>query len=273
MNVTNLPEFSYRAHLFGPFTVLHRDDFLGTGAAPGLAAARTLLKWFLIHPGVRFSVIELADVIAPGAINPRSRLNRTLHYLRDYLEPHRVDRSSRFIHGAGCGYLFEPASAWSVDYWWAKSLINTASRSREAGDLDDAIGDLEKLARLEDKVFLPEEIYDDTFAETRAAQESACKEANRTLLELYLSTRRLPQALAGGLAMLDQDPYAEEAANAVAVAHARGGDRIAAVQSLMEFRTRLGQDLQIRPSGDLRQLEEELRTGAPLTCLAGEPMS
>lgn len=269
-DVTILREVSYQAHLFGPFTVLHRGEPLSTGAAPGLAAARTLLKWFLIHPEVRFSVSELADVVSSDTSNPRNRLNRTLHYLRDYLEPNRVDRSSSYIRSAGCGYLFEPGGDWWVDHWWARSLINKAVASRAAGDLDAAIGHLEGLAHLEGKVFLPEEIYDDTFAEARTAQETACKEAGRTLLELYLSTSRLPQALAGGLAMLDQDPYAEEAASTVALAHARGGDRMGAVQSLMEFRIRLGQDLQTRPSDDLLQLEEELRVGELPTGLSDD---
>ncbi|MGY4719586.1 BTAD domain-containing putative transcriptional regulator [Naumannella cuiyingiana] len=264
---------SYSARLFGPFTVLRGDRPLGTaGAAPGLTAARTLLKWFLIHPGVRFSPEELAEVIAPGRSNPRNRLNRTLHYLRDYLEPDREGRPSTFIHNTDSGYRFDPAERWQVDYWQARLLIIKARQTRSRGDVDNAIHQLETLAQMDAMVFLPEDIYDDAFAETRAAHESACHEARLTLLNLYLTTQRLPQALAGGLALLDQDPYDESAAEAVAVAHALGGNRIAAIQSLLEFRARLTDDMRIRPSDDLLRLEHQLRSGAPIrTAPDGRP--
>lgn len=223
------------------------------------------MKWFLLYPEVHFTVSELVDVLAPGTSNPRSRLNRTLHHLRDYLEPDRGGRSSTFVQSTPTGYRFEPDGMWEVDYWEAKTFVCSASRATRLGDFEVAIRHLEQLTQLDSKVFLPEEIYDDAFGEIRSRQESACQEARTALLELYLSAERLPQALAEGLVMLERDPYNEAAATAVALAHAKGGDRIAAIQSLMEFRTGLQDELQIEPSEDLEKLEQRLRSGEPIS--------
>lgn len=255
----------YTARMFGPFTVLRDGETIGSGgSAPSLTAARTLLKWFLIHPQVSFSSDELADVIAPGKSNPRNRLNRTLHALRDYLEPDRGDRSSVFIKKTGAGYVFDPGGSWEVDFWQARRLISAARQARQAGDIEAAIRDLETVAQLDARVFLPEDIYTEAFADTRAAQERACRDARVSLLRLYLSSDMLPQALASALAMLDQDPYDEAAVMTVAVAHAMGGDRFAGIQILLEFRDRLNEDLGISPSSDVHRLVDHLRSGDPI---------
>lgn len=256
----------YSAQMFGPFTVLRDGQPIGSSKpAPSLTAARTLLKWFLIHPRVQFSTDELAEVIGPGKPNPKNRLNRTLHALRDYLEPDRGDRASAFIHSTGGGYLFDPGDCWEVDFWQARSLIAAARQSRRAGDVESAIRDLEVVAQLDARVFLPEDIYSEAFAGTRAAQESACHKAKVSLLRLYLSTHMLPQALASGLAILDHDPYDEAAVMAVAVAHAMGGDSFGGIQMLLEFRERLREDLGISPSSDVQRLVNHLRSGQPIT--------
>lgn len=248
----------YRAQLFGPFRILRNNQPLGSAGAPGLTAARTLLKWFLLHPGAPWSSAQLTALGAVGG-SPAPRLHRTLHYLRDYLEPDRGRRDSSFIRRQPGGYLFDPAGRWAVDVWEVRALVEAADQAQDRGDAEGAITVLKELKRLGGQTFLPEDLYDPTFAEVRTALEATDQEAQRRLLRLYLDTDRLSLALAHGLELQGADPYDEQIVRGVALAHARGGNRLAGLRVLIAFRERLAAELGVAPAAELLALEARLR--------------
>lgn len=250
----------YSAYFFGAFHVLRDDSPLGSGS-PGLATARTVLKWFLLHPNIRFEASELADLLCDDSANPtaRSRLNRAIHYLRRYLEPTSRAHPSRFIRRINKTYIFDPDGSWQVDLWDLDAAIETAHAASMRGDLETELAILESLAHHGEMTFMPADLYNDTFAEVRAAYEGICHSAQERILKLYIDSGRLAQALQTGLEILDREPYDECAAWAVAMAHAAGGDRISALRALRTFRHRLQHEMAARPGIGLIELEERLQ--------------
>lgn len=270
---TGTPETSrYRAQLFGPFQVLRDDLALGPAGAPGLTAARTLLKWFLLHPGTPWSPAELTELGSSGS-TPPPRLHRTLHYLRDYLEPERGRRDSTFIRRQPGGYVFDPADRWEVDVWQVHAMVGAAGQARDRGDPEQAIEILEEIKRLDARTFLPGDLYDPTFADIRTALEATGQKAQRLLLGLYVDTGRLSLALAHGLEMREADPYDEQAARAVALAHARGGNKVAGLRVLIEFSERLEAELGVSPTPELVDLLNHLRRCATQPVRPPAPVS
>lgn len=251
----------YTAYLFGSFQVYKDRAPLGSGA-PGLSAASTLLKWFLLHPEVTMRTRDLLLVLdGYPDDSSRARLNRTLHYLRKYLEPCPAGGSSTFIKNCSTGYTFEPAGQWTVDLWDVEAMLARARRAREVGDVEDEVLALESLAHLEELAFLPGDLYNDTFSEARLDAAQKCHDSRDRLLELYISTERAAQALQLGLATMEQEPYSEYAAWAVASAHAHAGDPVSAIRTLVDFRNRLQQDLGSSPGPLIVELEAGLRCG------------
>lgn len=247
----------FRAQLFGPFQIYRDGMPLGARGAPCLSAARTLLKWFLLHPGRSWSASELAAACSPSTGPPR--LHRTLHALRDYLESQRGRGGSSFIRRQCGGYAFHPSGRWEVDVWQADASVAAATRARDRGDPELAIGILEDLKQVNARTFLPEDLYDPTFADVRRDVDATGLHADRLLLGLYVEAGHLSRALAHGLEMFQAAPYDEYAVHALAQAHLRGGNRIAGLRLLIDFSERLQAELGVSPAPELVELQDLLR--------------
>ncbi|WP_369212138.1 AfsR/SARP family transcriptional regulator [Streptomyces flavofungini] len=251
----------YEAWLFGPFRVHRQGAPLGDPRG-GRAAARTLLKWFLLNPGQEFRDRELAEVLWPGGTGNRAnRLHVTQHSLRRVLEPELASRQpSRFIRSDPNGrYWFEPADCWWTDADDVALVTRSARAAHRAGDTATATECYERLLAYYDRGFLPEEVYQDAFAPFRAVHEHGHEETLLHLLRLHRRAGHLYEGLTCAMRVLDRDPYSEEAATAAVEIHLEQGSLTGAVSQLEQFVRTLSEDLGVAPSPRLLALRERVR--------------
>lgn len=251
----------YEARLFGPFRVLRDEVPVGGPAGLGRASARTLLKWFLLNPGTSMTRVELARLLWPDLdleVGQR-RIYSTLHYLRRFLEPELCARQpSSFIRSVDGRYWFDPARRWFTDVASIGQLVAEARSARNSGDTEGAIRALEGVLDCYRQTFLPEDVYDDRFANARASFDVTHDDAQRLLLELYLASELDDKALGCGLALLERDPYSEVAVAAIARVYLRQGNPAAASQQLDHYRSHLARDLGAQPGPQVCRLEHHL---------------
>ncbi|MGY2063869.1 AfsR/SARP family transcriptional regulator, partial [Nocardia gipuzkoensis] len=166
-------------HLFGPFRLSRDGDPLDEVAGLGRASARTLLKWFLLHPGVRIGSRELCELLWPGRGGNVNRLHVTLHHLRHLLEPNLAARHpSTFLRSDGKGlYWFDFADRWWTDVIEVDRLYAAGKAAEADGDSENAIDAYEALLAYHHRTFLPENLFDAAFDSARAAHEVLHRDA------------------------------------------------------------------------------------------------
>ncbi len=256
----------YEAHCFGPFRV-RRDGTALPDADFRRGTAKTLLKWFLLNPGVRAGGRELCEALWPDRPTASSSrlLHVTLHDLRHALEPALAARqASTFICSDGAGrHWFDDAGCWRVDVDEADRVSAQAAQAERNADHDAAIASYERLLGYYEQTFLPENIYDDTFACQRATREVAEADVLRRLLLLYLAEGLDHKALTLGLAMQERDPHSEEAIAAIAEVNLRQGNSLAARWHLEGFLRGLHQDTGLKPGPRLLGLWQTVNAPTP----------
>lgn len=253
----------FTARFFGPFQVLRNGVPLDDAAGLGRTSARTLLKWFLLNPGVRVESPELYELLWPvrrARSNP-NRLHVTLHYLRHLLEPGLNTREpSTFIRSDHKGlYWFDFADRWRTDALEVDQLLAAGRDADTAGDLEQAIRSYEILMDYYERTFLPENLFDEAFAAPRTAYEVAHREVEMRLLQLYLVRGLNHKALPIALSALDRDPYSEAAAVAIAEVSLRQGNTLAARTQLAGYLETIRRELGVNPSGHALRLWERIQ--------------
>ena len=251
----------YEARFFGPFRVLLDGRSLGDRAWRR-ASARTLLKWFLLNPGELFRSSELYELLWPGQshANNLNRIHVTLHHLRRVLEPGLSRRQqSTFIRSDRNGrYRFDFSDCWWVDAFEVQSLSKAAKAARKRGDALAGISMYRQLLDYYEQTFLPEDLYEDTFATFRATHDRDYDDALHQLLKLYLGTGDSYAALSCAMRILDRDPYSEDAVSAIVQLNLRQGNITGALLHLEEFLGTVKRDLGITPSQHLLGLRERI---------------
>lgn len=251
----------FQAWLFGPFRVRRNGAEL-VDRGWSRKSARTLLKWFLLNPGRPFTTGELCEVLWTGRAGSDSikKLHVTLHYLRHILEPDLPrGHDSTFIRTDDSGrYWFDPADSWWTDLGATEWLWSSANARRERADHPGAITILQRLLDYYGQGFLPEELYEDSFAPFRDAQDRKHDETLHALLGLYEATGRRYEALTCAQQILDRDPYSECAMTSLVEAQLEQGNRATAISELDRFVRRLEDDLGIRPSRRILDLRDRM---------------
>jgi len=259
-NQTFVPQEPFRAWLFGPFRVVRGSTEIADQAWTR-KSARTLLKWFLLNPGQPFSAAELCDVLWPhgnGKSNTKN-LHVTLHYLRRVLDPDSPSRSpSRFVRSDEGGRYWFDERDWWTDVGEVEWLWRSVQASAERDDHDAAIATLLQLVDHYQRGFLPEELYEDAFAQFRDLHERKHDEALHALLKLYGDLGRRYEVLAFAQRILDRDPYSECAVMALAEVHLAQGNLSTAMSELDRFVRTLNDDLGTAPSPRVVALRRRL---------------
>ncbi|MCX4884631.1 MULTISPECIES: BTAD domain-containing putative transcriptional regulator [unclassified Streptomyces] len=252
----------FTARLFGPFQIWRDDDPLNGAAELGRASARTLLKWFLLNPGVHVESLELCELLWPdrrSRSNP-NRLHVTLHYLRYLLEPNLAARQpSTFIRSDGKGrYWFDLADCWWTDVAEVERLFAEGRDAEANGDIETAIMSCEVLLDYYNRTFLPENLFDKAFDSSRTAYEVAHRETESRLLRLYLIHDLTHKALQIAWSVLERDPYSEDASTAIAEVNLLQGNVLAARTQLANYLETIHRELGVDPSPATRQLWERI---------------
>lgn len=256
-------ESLFRANLFGPFQVTRDGAFLDAAVGMGRASARTLLKWFLLNPGVRVDSIELHELLWPAGksrSNP-NRLHVTLHYLRHQLEPHLAARQpSSFIHSDRAGrYWFDFAGRWHTDVLELADLFAAGKAAERGGEIATAIAHYESLLVICGRTFLPENMFDEPFDSARAAQDIIRGQAEDRLLGLYLRGGLAHQAIPLALSVLERDPYSEVASMTIAEVSLQQGSVLAARTHLADYVNMIRREFGVDPSHAARRLWQRIR--------------
>ncbi|KJK43547.1 hypothetical protein UK23_32805 [Lentzea aerocolonigenes] len=252
----------YEAQFFGPFRVW-RDGVPLAELNGGRTGARTLLKWFLLHPEQSVEATRLAALLWPRekSVNCTKKLYVTLHALRRALEPELTGRQpSRFVSvDQDSHYRFDLCGMWRTDVGEVERLWAMA---RSAAGRDDTAGEIRACERLLDHYrqgFLPEDVYEDAFAPHRSVQDRGHDAALRRLLRLYRGAGLNYEALTTAMEILDRDPYAEVAITALVEVHLDQGNSTVALSRLDSFITTAEEELGVEPSSELLRLHEQIR--------------
>lgn len=251
------------ARLFGPFQISRDGTPLKDAAGLRRSSARTLMKWFLLNPGVRAESLELCELLWPGR-GSRGNLNQlhvTLHYLRHLLEPNLTARQrSTFIRSDGKGqYWFDFADCWWTDVGEVEALFVAGKKSEADGDIEAAMASYEVLLDYYRRTFLPENLFDDAFELHRTVHDATRREVESRLLRLYL-IRGLPHdALPIALSILDRDPFSEEASTAIAKVNLLQGNVLSARAQLADYLETIRRELGVvDPSRAVLRLWEQI---------------
>lgn len=260
--VTGTAGHRYTARLYGPFRVSRDSKLLNDAAAMGRTSARTLLKWFLLHPGVHVEPLDLCELLWPERV-PRRQLNRlhvTLHDLRYLLEPKLTARQpSTFIRSDGKrGYRFDFDNRWWTDIIEIDRLLARGRRAEANEDLETAIASYEQLLDYYSRTFLPENLFDKAFDSCRTAYDVAQRDTENRLLRLYAIFGLTHKALPIALSVLERDPYSEEASTAIAEANLLQGNVLAARTRLATYAETVKRELGVDPGQATLRLRERI---------------
>ncbi|MEC3957778.1 BTAD domain-containing putative transcriptional regulator [Nocardia sp. CDC153] len=260
---TDAESHRFQARFFGPFHVSRDGAPLNDAAELGRTSARTLLKWFLLNPGIRVGSLELCELLWPvrrSRSNP-NRLHVTLHYLRHLLEPDLAARQpSTFIRSDGKGlYWFDFADSWWTDVRAAERLLAAGKDADTKGDVETAITSYELVLDYYRRTFLPENLFDEAFDSSRTAYDVAHRDVESRLLRLYLVRGQIHKALPIALSVLERDPYSEEASTAIAEVNLRQGNVLAARTQFARYLETIRRELGADPSGSALRLWERIQ--------------
>lgn len=263
---SNFERHRYEAHLFGPFQIWRDDNSLERAAALSRTSTRTLLKWFLLNPGVRIDSSDLCEILwrDPKPRNNPNRLHVTLHYLRHLLEPGLASREpSTYIRSDGKGrYWFDISDCWWTDVLEVERLFAAGKQAEANEDAESAIALYEGLLDYFDLTFLPENLFDEAFDSARTAHDVIHHTAQSRLMSLYLQRGLIHKALPCALTVLDRDPYSEQAAIAIVEVSLLQGNILAARTQLADYLDTVRREIGADPSPAVLQLWERIRRTA-----------
>ena len=254
-----------------------RNDGVATGARVGLLGPvrievdgversitarrqRAVLACLALHAGEAVSADRLLDDVW-GDDTPDSGVRAVAYQvskLRSLLEPDRTDEGS-LITTTSAGYVLDLESA-HVDVNEFDRLVDLA---RDALPRDPAASQalLEQALRLwRGRPFA--DLGDEAFVEVESRRlEGRHLLARRTLAESRIAQGRHADVIGDLEAMAAEQPFEEAVVELLMTALHQSGRTVDALRAYGELRHRLGSELGIEPSGQLRQLEQQLLNG------------
>lgn len=238
----------FRAYLFGPFRLFYRRELLGE-AVWRRNKAKSLLKWFLLHPGQSFSADQLIDLFWPdlSAETAQGNLHVTLHFLRRLLEPGLVrgQTSSYISRSAGSFYQFQVDATWWADIFIIPHLLHEAVHYEKSSDVVKAMFYYHKIMHYCNLRFLPEDIYEDCFLPYHQQYERLSLRVLSRLIALSFHRHEFDEVVEYAYQALLLDPCHEPAMEAIVKAYHQQGNGTKSMQVLQEFERVLQKKLAI----------------------------
>lgn len=227
--------------------VVHRGSWLGQTASIEKRRMRALLALLVANYRSTLTREMALDILWPesdpsSAINS---LNQAVFQLRRVLDP-------SFRDGDSPQYVLSTVDALQLNP--AHTVTDLDQFRRIADELGGESGDpIDRIAALVDIVrgeFLAELRYEDWAIRLRTAVHA---EVRNVLLPIAMGSGNASSdtAVRAACALLELDPYDEEAQLAMARQLDASGRRAAARTAILRFAKRLKDDLDERPSGDL----------------------
>ncbi|TDB93428.1 AfsR/SARP family transcriptional regulator [Actinomadura sp. 7K534] len=248
--------------LFGPLEVAD-----GTGRALDLGPRkqRALIAMLALEPGRVVSLDRLIDELWAG--EPPARATRTLQayiaHLRKALEPGRAPRTPpAVLLTREPGYLLAVPPG-RIDLWRFAAGADEGRAALARGAHAEAVAHLDEALGLWRGDPLGE------FADQEFAQPALTRlhQVRMTALEDRFDARlaigEAASLIPGLEALVEDGPYRERAWSLLVLALYRAGRQADAVAALRRVRTRLSDDLGLRPGPELQELERSVFGQSP----------
>ncbi|GCE14908.1 AfsR/SARP family transcriptional regulator [Tengunoibacter tsumagoiensis] len=258
--------FQYKVYFFGPFRILRGKHVLEEPAWRR-NKAKTLLKWFVLNPGVMFSADQLVKLFWPHITRTAGlrNLHVTINYLRHILEPDLPARQeSSFIRRSKNNfYCFEMDETWWSDLFDIHYHVSAAKEAEQRRDTMALFYHYHTITSYCYLEFLPEDTYDDTFCAYRRKYDIINAQVLEKLIHLCTHLEKFDEAFVYSQRVLSSDPYCESAVKAIIQIFLQQGNIPGAIRKIDDFQKLLQQDLGINPSDDLLSLRKNILIAAP----------
>ena len=253
--------YNYKAYFFGSFRLL-REGPTVEKVIWRRNKAKSILKWFLLHPRRPFSSNQLIDLFwqdSPQQLALRS-LYVTLHDLRHMIEPGLSShQQSRYLRrDKNNVYWLELDESWRADIYEVDNWHLMAKRLEREGQLHQATTFYHKIINTCVSGFLPEDQYENAFARFHQHYDTVYISALEHLTHIYIQTCMYDEALLTAHKALHIDPYSETAMCAIVNAYSNMGNVMKAVNRLNEYQRFLEEEALIRPSEQFLLLKQQL---------------
>jgi DNA-binding SARP family transcriptional activator len=137
-------------------------------------------------------------------------------------------------------------------------LIRGAAECETAGDFGSALRDYERLSLLYRGELLPGDVYDDWFAETREHYRVTFVGAMLSASTILMNAGEPGNALVYVRRAIQTDPLREDLYQAALRCQIAAGQRSGAIDTYLQCRSRLADDLGLDPSVETRALYDEI---------------
>jgi DNA-binding SARP family transcriptional activator len=246
-------------HVLGRFSVRREGQEIPPSAFAG-SLVRTFVRLLVARRGEFVSRDVLAESLWPRrlpadpAANLRVLVTRARRALGD---------PSLIVTSPG-GYSFSTDESCVVDAEVFLSGVRSARTQLAAGQADAALRELQAALGAWGGEPLAEDAYDDWAQEYRRELARAHQQALEDAAEAALVSGDAPAAVAFAELAAAQEPLREATQVILARALAASGDSVRALRCLDAFTARLGEELGLEPSLEVRELGNRIVRGEPL---------
>jgi DNA-binding SARP family transcriptional activator len=222
--------------------------------------ARTVFAMLVLNRGQEISRDQLLDHVWPDL--PEDRAKNNFYVAWSSMKGALMGAESKagpcpYIDGtAGRCRIIRDALRSDIDEF--EELLAAGREGDTAGDGDKAIASYERLSAVYRGELLPGDLYDDWFAPLRDRYRFDFVAAMLRLVELYLERDDPCSALVFARRALGVDPTREDLYQATLRCQIAAGQRSAAVETFVQCKTQLAEELGLDPSAETVALYQQI---------------
>ena len=222
---------------------------------------QAVLKVLLIRGGRAVHREELMECLWPGAPYPRARnrLNVSIHGLRRSLDPHAATEFVVFNNESYC--LNADIPLW-FDVREFQERTRRGRRHQDAGHVEAAMSEFRRAVALYTGDLFADDRYADWAESTRRRLRRHHHELLDALGDVALRTGDLRACLHWSEALLEVEPWHEDAHARLMRVHARRGQPQLAIRQFVECARVLRSEVEAMPGRPVIDLYEQIKRGA-----------
>ena len=222
--------------------------------------ARLLFAMLVIRGGKDVPRDQVLDHLWPEMDEARAKNNLYVIWsaMKSALSPEAgKNESCPFIDNTGAVCRTVTGSVRS-DVEEFDQVMSKARLAESAGDESQALNHYERLSEIYRGELLPGDVYDDWFAQIRDEYRATYADAMLSAASILQRREDALGALRFVRRALAQDPWREDLYQAAMSCQIAAGQRSAAIETYLQCRARLTEDLGLDPSADTRALYDQI---------------